>query len=64
MPRKPSATVTRISFTGASLGAVAKFLAGTDDFHFTSTMIDVDIFALFKPPLKDIILHLFFVQAT
>ena len=34
MPRNPSATAARISFTGTSLGAVAKFWADTDAFYF------------------------------
>ena len=64
MPRNPSAHAERISFTGASLGAVAKFWADTDAFHFSLTITDADIFALLKPQLKDIVVHFFFVHAT
>jgi len=64
MPRNPSATAARISFTGTSLGVAAKFWADIDAFHFSLTITDADIFPLLKPQLKDIIVHFFCVQAT
>jgi len=54
MPHNPSSTEARISLTGASLGAIAKYRADSDIFHFSLTIADADIFALLKPQLKDI----------
>jgi len=54
MPRNPFSTEARISFTVTSLGAVAKFWADTDAFHFSLTITDADtdIFELLKLQLK------------
>jgi len=52
-PRDSSSAEARISFIGTSLGTKAKFWADSDAFHFSFTITDADIFALFKPQLKD-----------
>jgi len=45
LPCNPSSTEARISFTGTSLGAIAKFWVGSDAFHFSLTVTDANIFA-------------------
>jgi len=54
IPRNPSSTEARISFSGTPLRAIEKFWADTDVFHFSLTITDADIFALLKPQLKNI----------
>jgi len=57
MPRNPSWTEARISFTGTSLGAIAKFWADTDAFYFSLMITDADVFASLKLHLKGITVH-------
>ena len=64
VPWNPSSTEARISFTGTSLGAIAKFWQILMLFELIITDADTEIFALLKLQLKDIAVHFFFMQAT